>query len=163
VQPSLVRVRQAVDGLRRLRRACIDASTIIYAHKAGFLRAAAEALDLMSTERVLSEAGYQEPLIRPVREGPDMDRLSADEGLVAVALDLGVPVISDDKRILIAAKAGGLDRFNAVMVLHLLYLRGRISIREHAECQQSLREFAWYSGWIWEFGRQCFDLICHEV
>lgn len=147
------RVRHAVARLSALSCGCIDASTIIYAEKSGFFCHLESAVSLISTSEVLREARYVGSSIFVVRAG---SRLSADDGLVAAARRIGLPVLSDDRRIVRSAKTAGLDCFNAVMLLHLLYLRGVVDFGEHRGYMARLLQLAWYGSRIRAFADACY-------
>jgi hypothetical protein len=154
------RVRHAVARVAALSCGCIDASTIIYAQKAGFFRRLEGSISLVSTAAVLSEAGYSGSSIALVQADR---RLSPDDGLVAAARRDGLAVLTDDRKIVNAAKRAGLDCFNAVMLLHLLYLRGVVNSEEHHFYLCRLLQFAWYGPRIRAFADACYRVVLETL
>lgn len=158
------RVADAVTRLSAVHCGCIDACTIIYAQKAGYLDELAATIRLMSTPGVLGEISRREvrrPVtgrIRIVRIQPAMPG-NADEEILCTAARFGVPLLSDDRRVILSAKAARLDCFNAAMLLHLLFLRRVLDVDEHRRALDRLLTVAWYGPRIRAFADACYDRI----
>ena len=61
-----IRTGKVLDGFHALKEAAIDASSIIYMHKAGFLDTLGRAIDLHSPPEIIAEAGYRDLHIKPI-------------------------------------------------------------------------------------------------
>ena len=134
----------------QLDKALIDASSIIYANKAHFLKRLASAVTLFSIHEILSEAGSISDNIKPLSHNGKT--LSNDQKLVACALRFDLPVISEDKKILMAMKSARKPFFNSLMMLNFLLYRQMIDNRQYAQYHLALRQFARYSDEIWQYG-----------
>jgi hypothetical protein len=136
---------------RTLSKAIIDACSIIYIRKAGFFTELARTVRLYAPQEILDETGFDG---LPVSVVPcQTDRSSNDHKLMACALSCGLPVISDDKEVLLSMARQGMPYFNALMMLHFLLFRKVIRPETHSRCFYELTRFAWYNDQILEFGK----------
>jgi len=62
------------------------------------------------------------------------------------------PVISEDKKILMAMKRAGRPFFNSLMMLNFLLYRRRIQNQHYIQYHLALKKFARYSDDIWAYG-----------
>lgn len=120
-----------MSRLVNLRSAGIDASTIIYLLKAGFLGYLAAEVELRTVSAVMKETGWRGLPIRVDEGVGTSDRLTPDDRLLAFALAHRLPLISEDRKLLQRAGAAGLTYYNALLMLDLLVLRGRFSEEEY--------------------------------
>jgi len=136
----------------QLDKALIDASSIIYANKADFLKMLSTTVKLFSISEILSEVGFGfvSDTIKPLTHNESS--LSNDQKLVACALHFGLPVISEDKKILMAMKSAKKPFFNSLMMLNFLLYRRLIDNRQYTQYHQALKQFARYSDEIWKYG-----------
>ncbi|MHC4458773.1 MAG: hypothetical protein ACYS0I_17140 [Planctomycetota bacterium] len=148
---------QVLSQFQTLSRALIDASSIIYMHKAGFLTELDDIVSLYSPREIVAETGFKDLHIRPV--ACTSNYLSNDQKLITIALKLRWPVISEDKNILMHMERANLPYFNALMMLHFLLLRRRIDLRSHAMYLERLKQCAWYSPHVWKFGKNVYNTI----
>ncbi len=148
---------EVLSQFRRLSRALIDASSIIYMHKAGFFRELSRAVNLYSPPEIVAETGLSGLNIRPIAW--TSNSLSNDQKLIAIALKLKRPVISEDKSILLQMHRARLPYFNTLMMLDFLVFRRRIDLNSHAVYFERLKGFAWYSTDVWEFGKNIYNAI----
>ena len=128
-------------------------------HKAGFLTELDDIVSLYSPREIVAETGFKDLHIRPV--ACTSNSLSNDQQLITAALELRWPVISEDKNILMHMERANLPYFNALMMLHFLLLRRRIDLRSHAMYLERLRRFAWYSPYVWEYGKEIYNTVAH--
>lgn len=140
-----------------LESALIDASSIIYMEKAGFLKDLSDGIKLFAPPQVLAETGLAILGIRQVEA--TLPSGSTDEQLIACARHLGKAVISEDKKILMALKEGGLPFYNALMMLNYLLYKRRISLKDHSKYFKRLEKIAWYSPRILGFGKDLFAAV----
>jgi hypothetical protein len=137
-------LEKELAGLRNLKRAVADASSLIVMEKSGFLGAAARVIELVTIPAVAREAGEAASGILLLNSSVG-ETIKNDTALVATAASLGLPVISEDKKVLLAAERVGLPYYNAVMVLCGLLDRGRVSTADYASYRQKLASVSRYS------------------
>jgi len=145
-----------------LNRALIDASTIIYMYRAGYFDKVARAVDLYSLPEILAETGHGDLHVKPI----DWVATSGanDRKLVSCALGLRWPVISEDKKILLRLERVGIPYFNALMMLHFLLFRKSITLKDHSMHLRRLKQCAWYSRHVLEFGKNIYNaILCQEM
>ena len=144
-----------------LEAAAIDASSIIYMLKAGYLDDLAAEIRLFSPGPVISETGYDDLPVKPVAGINDAasDATSNDRLLVAYSLAHQIALISEDKKILMEIKRARRPYFNSLMMLNFLLFRNRISAGEHRVYFRRLANFAWYSPAVLAFSKSIFTAI----
>jgi len=135
-----------------LKKAVIDASSVIYAIKSGFFSLLTENVSLITIPEILEEIDSRDVKIQVVA----LDGLTGatDQKLVACAFQLNLPIISEDRKILRAAFEKKMDYFNSLMMLNFLFYRRLVSEQEYRSYLENLREIAWYGNEIWEFGER---------
>jgi len=148
---------EVLSQFRALSRALIDASSIIYMHKAGFLTILADTVSLYSPPEIVAETGYNDLDIRPV--ACTSNSLSNDQKLITAALKLRWPVISEDRNVLLRTERANLPYFNSLMMLNFLLFKKRIDPKTHAIYFDWLKQYARYSPYVWEFGKDIYNTI----
>lgn len=154
-------LQQVIRQFERLDSALIDASSMIYMNRAGFLETLQQTIDLCSIPEIVAETGREHAGIRRIA-CPD-HTLSPDEKLVACALATNLPIISEDKQILNRMKREGRPYFNALIMLNFLFYKRRIDAARYYRHVTALREIAWYSRRVWIFGEKLAALIAEAV
>ncbi|MDB4264576.1 hypothetical protein N9893_00775 [bacterium] len=134
----------------QLNKVLIDASSIIYMDRAKFLMLLASSIRLFSIQEILTETGPVSKRIKPLIHNKTAS--SNDQKLVSCALELNLPVISEDKKILMAMKRAGRPFFNSLMMLNFLLYRRRIQNQQYIQYHLALKKFARYSDDIWDYG-----------
>ena len=134
----------------QLNKVLIDASSIIYMDRAKFLMLLASSIRLFSIQEILTETGPVSKRIKPLIYNKTAS--SNDQKLVSCALELDHPVISEDKKILMAMKRAGRPFFNSLMMLNFLLYRRRIQNQQYIQYHLALKKFARYSDDIWDYG-----------
>jgi hypothetical protein len=137
-----------------LKSAVIDASSIIYMRKAGFLNDLAAEIRLLSPTPVINETGYLDLPIKPIERVNSAQ--SNDQLLVAYSLSHQIPVISEDKKILMRIKRAHRPYFNSLMMLNFLLFRKKISAGNHRVYFRRLIDFAWYSPAVLAYSKTIF-------
>ena len=141
------------DDLKRfdqLDQALIDASSIIYIDKAGFLGILAAAIGLYSIQEVMSETGPVSERIQAVSHRETS--ASNDQKLISCAINLNLALISEDKKILMAMKRANRSYFNSLMMLNFLLYRRQISKQQYERYHMELKKIARYSEKVWQYG-----------
>jgi hypothetical protein len=128
-------------------------------HKAGFLMELDDIVSLYSPREIVAETGFKDLHIRPVAYTSNSP--SNDQKLITIALELRWPVISEDKNILMHVERTNLPYFNALMMLNFLLFRRRIDLRSHALYLERLKQCAWYSPPVWEYGKEIYNTVAH--
>jgi hypothetical protein len=142
-------IAMVLDQFRVLEKAVIDASSIIYLEKTGCLHKLTHVLDLCAPEEIIAETGLSN---LPVRLVPCRTKgRTNDELLCTLAIEMGLPVLSEDKKILCWAKERKLPYFNALMMLNFLLYKNEIDQEHHTRYRFRLTEFAWYSSGVLDF------------
>ena len=141
------------DDLERfvqLDQVLLDASSIIYMGRAGYLDKLASSIKLFTIKQVLAEVGHLTEHIRIVLcSSPS---LSTDQSLIACARELEMAVISEDRKILNAMRQANRPYFNSLMMLNFLLFRRQITQKRHEQYCIKLEKFAWYSKEVWKYG-----------
>lgn len=148
---------QVIHRFEKVHAALIDASSVIYARKAGFFELLRQAVQLYGTPEILLELGEDatalEPIVGPSPVG------SNDQRLVQAAADLGLPLISEDKHVLRAARNAAVPFFNALVMLNYLLWARRVDRGQFDDHLVRLKQFAWYAPEIWKYSQRMTDTI----
>jgi len=134
-------IKEVIQEYGNMNKALIDASSIIYMDKAGFLDVLQDALNLITI---------------PDHESPNADN---DRKLIACAKAMNLPVITEDRKIITCLRKENLLYYNALMMLHFLLFKGRIDKRAHSGYFEALKNIAWYSEKVWAYGKAVYDRI----
>lgn len=135
-----------VDRLESLGAATIDASSIIYLLKAGFLGYLAAEVELHTVADVMRETGWRGLPVATHDGAPKAVVPSApDDQLLAFSIAHRLPLISEDRKLLLRAGAAGLVYYNALLMLNLLVLRGRFDEDQYHEYRARLIGVGRYS------------------
>jgi len=146
-----------------LTRAVIDACSIIYLLKTGVFERLAAEISLFTTQEVYDETGW------PLREGKPRLKLtlfpsspasrSNDHGLFLLAKERELPLISEDREVLLMAEEEGMAYYNSLMMLIFLCRQGRISREEYPLYRERLLAEAHYGESIVRRGDEFFDAL----
>jgi hypothetical protein len=142
--------QEVIAQFQQLKKALIDASSIIYARKAGFIVILQANLRLITIPEIIAEAGDDAGGIETLNYMKTSE--SADDRLVNCALQNDLPVISEDKKILNLLKKTHLPYFNILMILNFLSYVDAIDRKQYSGYYRKLQKFAWYSPKIWAYG-----------
>lgn len=143
-------------GFRQLHHAIIDASSLIYLTRSGFFAPVARSLTLFTLPGILVEVGFSVPaaLIEP-----PVPTASNDENLLLAACAHQLPVISEDKHVLLGAERAGLPFYNALMLLNFLLFRNEIDRHQFDQYLNQLKQCARYHPQVWRFGEKVYDAV----
>ncbi len=125
---------RSAEMLLGVREAVVDSSSVIYMLKAGFLERLAFDVKLWTPPEVIMETGWRHlPLhVRPPSSSSTVETaaLTTDERVLALAVEFRLPLVSEDRELLMQAESAGLSYFNALMMLILLLGLGRCDREE---------------------------------
>ena len=152
--------QEVIAQFQQLKKALIDASSIIYARKAGFMGILRANLRLITIPEIIAEVGDDAGGIETMNYM--MTSESVDDKLVNCALLNDLPVISEDKQILTLVKKAHLPYFNALMMLNFLCYIDAIDREQYSAYFRILQKFAWYSSKIWAYGDAVHHIIERE-
>ncbi len=150
-----------LDQFSKLTKALIDASSIIYANKTGFLDLLGKTIRLYTIPEIFAETLQDQKNIQLIESHNHSSR--TDDKLLAVAFDLNVPVISEDKKILIALEKENKPHFNSLMMLNFLFYKKEISTTGFHQKRDLLKDIAWYSQSVRDFGDSVFNSLKLQI
>lgn len=147
--------QEEIDRFDRLSEAAIDASSLIYCKKAGFLEVLAGRVNLFTLENILAETGFEVPglVFFPAPPGQSTN----DESLFRFALEKKLPLISEDKKLLSGAKKRGHLYYNSLMMLFYLLYKRNISFSDYHFFKEKLTGIAYYSKWVLAYEAGLYD------
>ena len=140
-----------------LTKALIDASSIIYSSKAGFLDKLGKTIRLYTIPEIFSETFHDYENIKIIKH--NFDDIPNDKKLISVAINQNIPVISEDKKILKALENVNKPFFNSLMMLNFLLFKNQISVTEFFQKRSRLKKIARYGKTIWDFGDSVFNSL----
>ena len=150
-------IEKIVIQFSNLTKALIDASSIIYATKTGFLEILGSTIRLYTIPEILFEANQNYKDIKIINH--KFNNIPNDEKLLSVAFKQNLPIISEDKKILFALEKSGKPYFNSLMMLNFLFYKNEISATDFNQFLIRLKDIAWYGQSVWEFGEKVFASI----
>jgi hypothetical protein len=134
----------------RLDKALIDASSIIYMRKTGFLDHLAQRLSLYSLPEIVAETGDADGGITMLAVSlPDT---ANDDKFTACARIFKWPVISEDRKILLEMQHRDIPYFNSLMMLNFCLFTGTLHVADYPRYLAQLQRHARYGPEIWKFG-----------
>jgi len=136
------------DELDRLANAVIDTSTLVYCDACGAFPGLSSEISLHTVPQVVAEYGSRPAGVHIL----DMGSGTADALVIACAAERAMAVLSEDRKLLLAAERSGVPFYNTLIMLALLLLRGRIDESEHQKMRASLIEAAHYSRRVLAYG-----------
>ncbi len=143
--------------LLRLDEASIDTSSIVYLYKAGMLGTVSAEIRLSTIEPVLAETGFSDMPVRVVSY--ETDASSTDDALLAYTTARQLPLVSEDKKLLLKAERHGIKYYNSIMMLCLVAARGRMSETDQKRRFEMLADVAHYHPGVLRFGRELLTYI----
>ncbi len=146
---------QILDELKRFQRGVADTSTLIYLDRINLLPLVSNSFQLLVTPDVVREFG------RTPEECVICGELcaeGADQAVLQLAIKLNLPVLSEDRQLLMSSHRYGVKYYNTLMILLALLFQRKINSAEYEIAYTSLRETARYSPAVWQVGEQVFSL-----
>ncbi|MFP4564684.1 MAG: hypothetical protein ACLFRY_15390 [Spirochaetia bacterium] len=144
----------------KLDKILADSSSLIYMKKAGFLDRFLTSLEVYTVPEVIAETGFEDLAVKIIHHRYHEERrdraLDTDSILLRCAVDEELPVVSEDRKILLSAEEQGLPYFNALMMLNFLFFKRKITLGEHTRFFRRLLETARYTRRILTYSRELF-------
>jgi hypothetical protein len=153
-KPSIAKI---LVQFSNLTKAIIDASSIIYTQKTGFLNILSKTIRLYTIPEILNETQHDYENLKIIKH--NFNKVPNDEKLILVAFDQNLPVISEDKMILTAFENRDIPYFNSLMMLNFLFYKNQIAATDFRQFRRRLKDIAWYGQPVWEFGEEVFVSI----
>ncbi len=140
-----------VDELLSIQKAAIDASSIVYLRKARAFDTIRSQIQLSTIKAVVAETGFDDLSIEIV--SIDIPDATTDDTLLEYAVGENIPLISEDKKLLLKAERMDVSYYNAMMMLCLSATRECVSLSEQERIFDTLAHIAHYHPRILRFGR----------
>lgn len=144
-----------VQELRRLNAGIVDTSTLIYLEKIKLLNKVVKSFQLTCPVQVEREFGRCLTGMTVLFDCPG----KTDQAVVALARQLGLPVLSEDKQILMECRGDKISHYNTLMILLALLCQDVIRAAEYEKAYKKLRQAARYSPGVWQVGEKVFCLF----
>lgn len=146
------------DGIEALS---LDASSIIYLLKVGLLGSVAAEIRLVASKGIMEEVDWPH---LPIEVFPiENQALTNDQSVVALAVERGISVLSEDSEVLADAREHNLYYYNSLMILNYLLLKKRFSLVEYSVYLKRLKGIAHYSGDVLAYGASIKKLVENEL
>jgi hypothetical protein len=154
-------ISKVLNQFKILDSAVIDTSSLIYLSKIDLLDETASILNLMTVQDVVKEVSLPCYLknVEIVNFEKKKKAVDTDQQLVKTAEHLNIPVISEDKKVLMSAKKICLPYFNTLMMINFLFFKNVISEKRAEELFKSLKNVSYYSDEVWDYGRMIYQYI----
>lgn len=147
-----------LEAFASLRRCVLDSSSAIYMRKSGFLEPLGATLELFTVPGVISETGFTDMPVTLIEPGSPAEA-ETDAVVVAEATARRLPVITEDRKMMLRLDAADLPFFNSLMMLHLLLLRDRLDPAAHATHFRRLLEVCRYSDRVLAYGEEVLQAV----
>jgi len=138
----------------RLHKAFIDTSSIIYMRKSGFYSYLESAVDVVTIPDVIREAGMPDLRIGIFQGDIGDPKQPTDRKLIRAAQTQGIPLISEDRKILMICRSKNIEYYNAYMILMFLFKRGHLERGELEIIEPKLLAVARYGRWVIQFATE---------
>ena len=146
---------QILDELKKFQGGVADTSTLIYLDRINLLPWVSNSFQLLVTPDVVREFG------RTPEECVICGELcaeGADQAVLQLATKLCLPVLSEDRQLLMSSRDLGLKYYNTLMILLALLHQKKLSLAEYQRAYSSLLKIARYNSAVWQVGEQVFSL-----
>ena len=151
---------QMVEELRGLQGGVIDTSTLIYGEHLHLLPLLAQQLRLVLIPQVVAEFGshpHEMDLVPGTAQG------TTDEVLLHTAIELHLPLSSEDGRLLRRARARQHPHYNSLMLLLALLVQGQITLAEYDRLHAVLVQVARYSPAVLAWGQALLQALMQSM
>jgi hypothetical protein len=149
-----------ISELNALRGGVADTCTLIYLERIDLLPLVSEFFQLLIPPDVVQEFGR-------VPAGCIICGESyaggADQAVLQLATEHRLPVLSEDRQLLMSSHSLGLKYYNTLMILLALLHQQRLNLEEYQRAYSSLHKIARYSPAVWQVGEQVFSNLSFDV
>jgi hypothetical protein len=152
-----------LSGFKTLTSAVVDSSSIIYMYKCGFLDIATQSISLHTPKIVIEEIGISGLPLIVHNSIADGQMVTADKQVVQLAVDLKLPVISEDKKVLMDVAKYKLPYYNSLMVLNFLLFLKKIVLEQYDQYHCKLLSVARYSAFVLTYGENVKKCIMEKI
>ncbi|MDD2463982.1 MAG: hypothetical protein PHI97_08285 [Desulfobulbus sp.] len=149
-------LKQVCVELQGLRGGVTDTSTLIYLDSLEILPFAAQWFQFALIPQVVREFGRQPMGMQLVVPAP---AATVDEAVTHTAITLGLPIFSEDGRILRKARQLRHPHYNSLMLFLALHAQGLLSEVDFFRLRDRLLGFARYSNVVLAYAEQLLDLL----
>ena len=150
-----ITAERIIKELITLRGGVADTCTLIYLEQTGMLSLVSDYFQLLIPADVVREFGRTPP---GCVTGSESYAGDADQAVVLLAKEFHLPVLSEDRRLLMSCRDQGLKYYNTLMILLALLHQQKIHVNEYHRAYSSLQKVARYSPAVWLVGEQVFSL-----
>jgi len=134
--------------------------------KAGFLALLGQTIELATVAEVVAETGFDDlpatvlPPLSIQRTADAAEKLPAvDELLIEQAVALRLPVITEDRKMMLRLDQKRIPFFNALMMLHLLLYRRKLDLPTHTDYLDRLFAVSRYSDRVRAYGEEVLQAV----
>ncbi|HRX15815.1 MAG TPA: hypothetical protein P5123_05845 [Spirochaetota bacterium] len=152
--PDVEETEKLILKLKELSSFIIDTSSLIYMQKISVMKMVTKIYNIKAPLSVINEFGSCPEGITTV----DIN-LSADDDIIACADQFGLPVCSEDKRVLLHASRDNIDYYNTIMILVSMRTKNIITKQEFGQYITGLRSNAHYSNKVWDYAQKLIDTV----
>jgi len=152
-------IEQAMEDIGSFRGGIFDTSSLIYLDKISLLPLVGLAFSVFVIPQVEVEFKKEFPLKIYSLTAPAG---AADQAIVELASSRMDAVVSEDKKVLLAAKRAGLVHFNSLMVILSLFYHGHLTAAQTRRFCMALFEYARYDVNVLEFGEKLRKQIVQQ-
>lgn len=146
-------VAEGLKGVRTFTEGIADTSTLIYLERSGLLEIIVETFVINVIPQVVQEYG-QSPAGCVLL--PDVPAGTTDTVVLGMAVAKGVPLLSEDRRLLKAAGRLHHPYYNSFMLLLALLAQGSVTISAYHRYRDRLLSHAWYNEAVITFADRIF-------
>lgn len=150
-------MQDILKNFSELTEAVIDASSIIYMHKAGYLELLSRKIQLFSLPEIMIETSIPNRKIELIENR--IPGKTNDDNLLDLAIRKQLPIISEDKKLLLKAGRADLQFYNSLMMLCFLLYKDKITKLDYKKYHKELTTIARYNQYVWDFGEKVFKII----
>ena len=143
----------------QLNQVLVDTSSLIYMHKINVFTHLQRVLSVSTIESVIEEYSFPLPDIRIIKPKLNFSDLQTDEQLLMVSVQGQIPLISEDRMILMKLDERKIPYFNTLMLLNYLRYKNEIVDPEYDGFLKELKKIARYSDTIYEYGKFVYEEI----
>jgi len=148
-----------MEDIDSFRGGIFDTSSLIYLDKISLLPLVGRTFSVFVIPQVEVEFKKVLPLKTCSLAAPVG---AADQVIVELAISRMDAVVSEDKKVLLAAKRAGLVHFNSLMVILSLFSHGHLPLAQTRRFCMALFEYARYDVNVLEFGEKLLEQIVRQ-